>query len=51
MTRYVSERLAPRHQLDAFRCGAEALDRWLIDHATHAQAMRTAQTFVWADRR
>ena len=47
MARYVSERLAPHHQLDAFRCGVEALDRWLIDHATHAQAMRTAQTFVW----
>lgn len=47
MTRYVSERLAPHHQLDDFRCGVEALDRWLIDHATHAQAMRTAQTFVW----
>ncbi len=47
MPRYVSERLSPHHHLDAFRCGVEALDRWLIDHATHAQAMRTAQTFVW----
>lgn len=47
MARYVSERLAPHHHLDAFRCGIEALDGWLIDHATHAQAMRTAQTFVW----
>ena len=47
MTRYVSERLASHHQLDVFHCGVEALDRWLIDHATHAQAMRTAQTFVW----
>lgn len=25
----------------------DALDRWLIGHATHAQSMRTAQTFVW----
>ncbi len=47
MTSYVSERLTPRHHLDAFRCGVEALDRWLLDHATHAQSMRTAQTFVW----
>lgn len=47
MTRYVSERLAPHHHVDAFRCGVEALDRWLFEHATHAQAMRTAQTFVW----
>lgn len=51
--RYVSERLAPFHRLDEFRCGVEGLDRWLIDHAAHAQAMRTAQTFVWhrGDRR
>lgn len=47
MARYVSERLAPRHHLDAFRCGVEVLDRWLFDHAAHAQSMRTAQTFVW----
>lgn len=47
MVRYVSERLAPHHRLDAFRCGVEALDRWLIDHASRAKSMRTAQTFVW----
>lgn len=47
MARYVSERLSPHHLLDEFRCGVEALDRWLIDHATHARSMRTAQTFVW----
>lgn len=47
MARFVSERLAPHHSLDGFRCGEEALDRWLIDHARHAQVMRTAQTFVW----
>jgi GNAT superfamily N-acetyltransferase len=50
---FVSERFAPLHLLDEFRCGVEALDRWLTDHATHAQSMRTAQTFVWhrGDRR
>jgi predicted N-acetyltransferase YhbS len=47
VARYVSERLAPHHHLGEFRCGVEALDRWLVDHATHAQSMRTAQTFVW----
>lgn len=25
----------------------DSLDRWLIEHARHAQSMRTAQTFVW----
>ena len=45
--RHISEQLSPAHHVDAFRCGVEALDRWLVDHARHAQAMRTAQTFVW----
>jgi GNAT superfamily N-acetyltransferase len=47
MTRFVSERLAPNHKLDSFHCSSETLDRWLTDHAAHAQSMRTAQTFVW----
>jgi predicted N-acetyltransferase YhbS len=47
VARYLSERLAPYHHLDAFRCGVEALDGWLGDHASHAQSIRTAQTFVW----
>ena len=47
MARYVSERLGPHHHLDVFRCRVEALDRWLVDHAPHAQSMRSAQTFVW----
>lgn len=47
MADYVSERLVLHHQLVEFRCGVEALDRWLVDHAAHAQSMRTAQTFVW----
>lgn len=47
MTRFVSEHLAPHHHLWEFRCGVESLDRWLVDHSTHAQSMRTAQTFVW----
>jgi GNAT superfamily N-acetyltransferase len=47
VARFVSERLAPRYHLGEFRCGVDVLDRWLVDHAAHAQAMRTAQTFVW----
>jgi len=47
VARFVSEPLAAHHLLDGFHCGVEALDRWLIDHAAHAQSMRTAQTFVW----
>jgi GNAT superfamily N-acetyltransferase len=43
---FVSERLADHHNVAEFRCGVEALDRWLIEHAAHAQSMRTAQTFV-----
>lgn len=47
MSRFVSERLDPRHVLDRFSCGAAALDRWLIEDALHAQSMRTAQTYIW----
>lgn len=44
---FVSERLATHHDLTGFHSGVDALDRWLVNHATHAQSMRTAQTFVW----
>jgi len=47
VARFVSERLAIHHDLTRFHSGVDALDRWLMDHATHAQSMRTAQTFVW----
>lgn len=47
MPRFLSDRLAPHHDLSEFRCGVDALDGWLVDHAAHAQSMRTAQTFVW----
>jgi predicted N-acetyltransferase YhbS len=45
--RFVSERLAPQHELGGFSCGVDTLDGWLTGHALHAQSMRTAQTFVW----
>lgn len=47
MPRYLSETLADHHKLDRFDSGSEALDTWLHLHARHAQAMRTAQSFVW----
>lgn len=47
MTRFVSERLDSGHAVDAFACGVPPLDAWLVHSAAHAQAMRTAQTFVW----
>jgi GNAT superfamily N-acetyltransferase len=45
--RYVSETLADHHKLDRFDSGSGALGGWLRDHARHAQAMRTARSFVW----
>lgn len=43
----ISEPLAEGHFLDAFDSGSSALDMWLRQSAAHAQAMRTARTFVW----
>jgi predicted N-acetyltransferase YhbS len=47
VSRFVSEKLLPTHGLDAFSSGVAALDAWLVRSGAHAQAMRTAQTFVW----
>ena len=47
MTSWVSEALAEHHRLDSFDSGHIDLDHWLQRSATHAQAMRTAKTFVW----
>ena len=44
---WVSESLADHHRLDTFECGQADLERWLKQSAAHAQAMRTARTFVW----
>lgn len=43
----VSEPLADRHELGAFDCGRTELTLWLKDSSRHAQANRTARTFVW----
>lgn len=47
MSRFVSEKLGPAHDLGTFSSGVEPLDRWLARSALHAQSIRTAQTFVW----
>jgi len=44
---WISERLSPEHRLDDFDCGQPSRDEWLTKSAAQAQAMRTAQTFVW----
>jgi GNAT superfamily N-acetyltransferase len=44
---YVSEGLSEHHERATFRSGVAELDRWLVESALHAQAMRTARTFVW----
>lgn len=44
---YASEGLSERHETAGFSSGVAELDRWLTGSALHAQAMRTARTFVW----
>ena len=44
---FISEALAEHHLLERFTSGNDALDIWLLNHARHAQSMRTARTFVW----
>jgi len=53
MTEWVSERLSGAHDLTGFDSGQPSLDRWLRQHATHADRMNTARTFVFvtADHR
>lgn len=46
---YTSEGLTEHHTTANFRSGVAELDRWLVGSALHAQAMRTARTFVWHD--
>jgi GNAT superfamily N-acetyltransferase len=43
----VSEPLSERHAVENFRCGYPSLDEWLSGSALHAQANRTARTFIW----
>jgi GNAT superfamily N-acetyltransferase len=50
LVRWTSERLNPEHRLDDFASGTQTLDEWLRKSASQAQAMRTAQTFVWHEQ-
>jgi GNAT superfamily N-acetyltransferase len=43
----VSEALATTHTFETFTSGRPVLDDWLRLSALHAQANRTARTFVW----
>lgn len=47
MPEFVSEALGEGHDLARFRCGVPSLDRWLAEHARHAESNRTARTYVW----
>lgn len=40
--------LAESHDVSRFSSGVDELDGWLRNYATHAAAMNTARTFVWA---
>ncbi|MEU9884597.1 GNAT family N-acetyltransferase [Sphaerisporangium sp. NPDC051011] len=44
---YVAQPLSQDHNLGDFDCGKEDLSDWLKKYASHAEAMRTARTFVW----
>ena len=44
---FVSEPLAAAHGITDFDSGRPELDEWLKRTALHAQANRTARTFVW----
>lgn len=50
---FVSEALTSQHDLATFESGQPTLNEWLKTSALHAQANRTARTFVWhrGDRR
>lgn len=45
--KFISEQLIDEHAADSFDSGVDVLDQWLRRHAQHAQAMRTARTFLW----
>lgn len=43
----ISEPLGAGHRVAPFESSRSELDEWLKKSAVHAQAMRTARTFVW----
>jgi GNAT superfamily N-acetyltransferase len=46
---WASERISSAHRVERFHCGKEALDKWLIEAALHADRADTARTWVWSD--
>ncbi len=48
---YLSEPIAARHDVVGFACGNATLDEWLRSAALTADAMGTARTYVWLDRK
>lgn len=46
---YLSERIAPGHDLAGFACGDTTLDDWLIGAALTADELGTARTYVWTE--
>jgi hypothetical protein len=44
---YHSTRLRAHHEVEAFDCGVEILNRWLRSDALRAQDADTARTYVW----
>lgn len=49
MTRWTSQPLHDSHDLTAFSCGVESLDRWLQTQAGRAAHSDTARTYVWTE--
>jgi GNAT superfamily N-acetyltransferase len=46
---WASERISTTHRVERFRCGNDALDKWLIEAALNADRADTARTWVWSD--
>ncbi len=46
---WASERISSAHRAERFRCGKEALDKWLVEAALNADRADTARTWVWSD--
>jgi len=47
---FTCTQLNSKHDLEAFDCGNEALNRWLRQHAQHMHARRYSRVFVWTDQ-
>lgn len=49
MTDYALSALSNEHDISAFACGEESLDRWLSNEALAAQRSWASRTHVWTD--